>query len=102
MNAVMTEHQPLGAAWATPVDTAMRSHDPITVSFFYDGGGAATPPTAAAVGTSAALSITTAASQTVSGNFVVTDAEIVMSPDDDHRYNVTFTPTGTITWDVAA
>src|SRR5512137_1553246 len=78
MNATMTEHQPLGAAWATPVDTAMRSHDPIVVSFFYDGGGAATPPTAAAVGTSATLTLTFATGQTVSGTFVVTDAEIVL------------------------
>ncbi len=100
--ATLDDFHPMGAAWPTPVDTGLRSHDPIVVEFVYDGGGAATPPTAAAVGTSSTLTLTLATGQTVSGTFIVSDAEIGISTEGSHTYTATFTPSGTITYDVAA
>lgn len=100
--ATLDEFHPMGAAWPTPVDTGLRSQDPIVIEFMYDGGGAATPPTAAAVGTSSTLTLTLASGQTVSGTFIVSDAEIGISTEGSHTYTATFTPSGTITYDVAA
>ena len=102
MNAVLQEFHPMGAAWPTPIDTGLRNEDEMTVEFMYDGGGAATPPTACAVGTSSTLTLTLGSEQTVSGTFIVSSAEIGMSTDGSHTYTATFTPTGTVTWDVAA
>lgn len=102
MNAQMMEFHPMGVAWPTPLDTGLRSHDPIVVEFMYDGGGAATPPTAAAVGTSATFTLTLVTGQTVAGTAVVTDAEIGITTEGSHTYTATFTPSGTWAWDVAA
>ena len=103
LNAVMQDFHPMGVAWPTPVDTGLRNHDAITVEFMYDGGGAATPPTAAAVGTSSTLSLVLGSGgQSVSGTFVVTSGEIAIGSDGSHIYTAEFTPSGTITYDVAA
>lgn len=101
MNANIQEFHALGSAWPAPIDTGLRNHDPIVVEFNYDGGGAATPPTACAVGTSATLTLVQGTTQSIAGTFIVSDAEIGISTDGSHSYTATFTPTGTITWDVA-
>ena len=102
LNAILDEFHPLGVVWPTPLDTGLRNHDAISVTFIYDGGGAATPPTAAAVGTSSTLSLLLATGQTVSGTFIVSSGEIQIGSDGDHKYVAEFTPSGTITYDVAA
>ena len=102
LNAVLSEFHPMGAVFPTPVDTGLRNQDELTAVFMYDGAGAATPPTACAVGTSSTLTLTLGALQTVSGTFIVSSAELSISTDGSHTYTATFTPSGTITWDVAA
>ena len=102
LNAVLSEFHPMGVAFPTPVDTGLRNADELTVTFQYDGGGAATPPTAAAVGTSATLTLTIGAAQTVSGTYIVSSAELTIGTDASHTYTAVFTPTGTVVWDVAA
>jgi len=102
LNAVMQEFHPMGATFPTPLATGLYNEDELQVTFMYDGGGAATAPTACAVGTSSTLTLTLATGQTVSGAYIVTGGELTMGPDQDHQYVATFTPSGTITWDVAA
>jgi hypothetical protein len=102
LNLVLNEFHPMGAVFPTPVDTGLRNADELTVTFMYDGGGAATPPTAAAVGTSATLTLTIGALQSVTGTFIVSSGEITIGTDSSHTYTAVFTPTGTVTWDVAA
>jgi hypothetical protein len=92
----------MGAAWPTPIDTGLRSLDPFTISFLYDGGGAASPPTACAVGTSSTYTLTFATGQTLTGTAIVESAEIQMGADHSHYWVATFRPSGTQTIDVAA
>jgi hypothetical protein len=54
------------------------------------------------VGTSSTLTITFAAGQTVTGTFIVSSGEVAVSNDKNQTYVATFTPSGTITYDVAA
>jgi hypothetical protein len=100
LHATMQEHQPAGVAWPAPNDTGMRTMDPLSVSFLYDGT-ATGPCVKAALGTSAALSITHATGHSVSGTFIVSDAELGIAPDGNHTWNVTLTPSGTVTTDFA-
>ena len=102
LNAMLQDFHPMGAVFPTPLDTGNRNHDAISVTFKYDGGGAATPPTACAVGTSSTLTLTLATGQTVAGTFIVSAGEVTMGPDQMHKYVAEFTPSGTITYDVAA
>ena len=102
MNAQMMDFHPLGVAWPTPIDTGLRSHDPIVVEFLYDGVATSGPAAAAAVGTSATFTLVQGTNQSIAGTAVVTDAEFGISADGSHTYTATFTPSGTWTWDVIA
>ena len=103
LNAVLQEFHPLGAAWPTPVDTGLRNQDELTVTFMYDGAGAATPPTACAAGTSSTLTLGFGTGgQSITGTFIVSSGEVTIGTDQSHTYTAVFTPTGTVTWDVAA
>jgi hypothetical protein len=102
INAILQDFHPMGVAWPTPIDTGLRNHDDIQIKFLYDGGGAATPPTACAVGTSATMTLTLATGQTVSGTFIVADAEAGLGTEGSHTWTATFRASGTITYDVAA
>jgi hypothetical protein len=99
--ATIQEFHPAGSIWPTPLDTGMRKQDPITIEFIYDGAAAA-PALKCAMGTSSTLTITFATGMSLTGTFIVTEVEMGLKSDGDHTLTVTFTPTGTITWDLAA
>jgi hypothetical protein len=92
------DFNPAGAVWPTPLDVGTRKMDPIAASFLYDGSATGAPQKAAN-GTSATLTITFAAGQSVSCTSIVSDAELVIADGSDNLWNVTFTPSGTVTID---
>jgi len=98
-NVTLDDFHPAGAAWPTPVDTGLRSHDPIVLECMFDGGATA-PGVKLAVGTSATLTITLATGISVSGTFIVSDVEVTTSADGVNKLNATLTPSGTITTDL--
>ena len=84
--------------WDTPTDTGERVQDPIVIEFEFDGA-AGSPNLIAALGTSAALSITLATGQSVSGTFIVSDVEVAVAQGANTKLTATFTPTGAIVTD---
>ena len=99
-SAGLDDFKPAGTAWATPLDTGGRALDPITATFKYDGA-AAGPAVKCALGTSSTLLITQGTGQSVTGTWIASDVELVVTPDKMHGLAVTFTPTGTQTIDYA-
>jgi hypothetical protein len=67
----------------------------------YDGG-ASGPGVKCAIGTSATLTITFATGMSTSGTFIVSSVEMGLTNDGNHKLTVVFTPSGTVTFDVAA
>jgi hypothetical protein len=98
-SAVMQDFQPAGLAWPTPLDTGGRKQDNIVVEFMYDDL-AAGPAVTCGIGTSAALTVTFQTNLSVSGTFIVSDLDVTLSNDGNDKIAVTFTPSGTIAWDL--
>ena len=99
VNATMQDFQPAGVSWATPLDTGMRSHEPYTCQFMFDGT-ASGPAIKCALGTSATLTVALGTGLSDSGTYIVSEFEVAPEADGNHKLNVTFTPTGTQTLDV--
>ena len=97
-SATLDAFSPAGAAWATPLDTGQRAVDPIQVTFKYDGSSTG-PAVKAALGTSSTLTLTHATGQSVTGTFIVTDVELILTPSNMDGLQITFAPTGTVTVD---
>jgi hypothetical protein len=100
LGAVLDKYKPAGSSWPSALDTGGRTCDPIKVTFKYDGS-ASGPVAKAAIGTSSTLTLTHATGQSVSGTFLVEDAELGLTPEKDHAWVATFTPSGTVTTDFA-
>ena len=96
--ATLDAFAPAGIVWATPLDTGQRAIDPFSVTFKYDGS-ATGPAQKAALGTSATLTLTHATGQSITGTFIVSDVELVLTPSNMDGLICTFTPTGTVTID---
>ena len=99
VHAVKQDFHPAGVAWPTPVDTGQRQQDDIVVEFMADGG-ASGPNVKCALGTSSTLTMTLDTGQSITGTFWVSDVEYGVSPEQDALLTCTFTPTGTVTWDL--
>jgi hypothetical protein len=99
--AVLDEFQALGTAWPAPADTGSRKMDPVTVEFMADSS-ATGPNVKCALGTSATLTRVFISGEQYSGTFIASEAGISSGPDKKNRLTVVFTPSGTITWDLAA
>lgn len=100
-HAVKDSFHAAGAVYPTNSDTGMRTQDDITITFNADGG-ASGPNVKCAMGTSSTLTITFTTGISITGTFWVSDVEYGVSPDGNNTITPTFTPTGTITWDLAA
>lgn len=98
--ATLTEFHPAGAAYPAPADSGMRVHDPVVIEFLYDGS-ASGPNVKCAIGTSSTLTITFYSGESVTGTFISSDVEVGTSSDGNNILTVTFTPSGTITTDLA-
>lgn len=94
----LMEFQPAGVVWPTPLDTGLRKLEPVAASFVYDGAAAGAPQKCAN-GTSATLTMSFAANQSISCTAIVSEAELVIADGSDNLWNVTFTPSGTVTID---
>jgi len=99
--AVMQEWHAPGSVSPSAADTGMRQQEPVVIEFLYDGT-ASGPCLKAALGTSATLTITLATGMSITGTFIVSDAEVQIVDDGDDKYVATFTPSGTVTWDLQA
>ena len=100
--AKLHERTPAGTAWPAPLDTGQRQQEDIVIEFLYDSAATPTPNIDVVVAASATLLITLRTGETVTGTFLVKDIDIGLTPEKLNIMTATFTPSGTITWDLAA
>jgi predicted secreted protein len=100
-SSVMQNWHSAGSAFPSADATGMYQQEPVVIEFVYDDG-ASGPNVKCAQDTSATLTITFVSGQSISGTFIVSEVEVGTSADGDNTLTVTLTPSGTVTWDLAA
>lgn len=95
------EWRPPGSAYMTRDLTGLFNYDPIVIEFVYEDS-ATGPNVKCAKSTSATLTITLVSGQSITGTFLVSEREVVVSDEGDNHLIVTFLNNGTVTTDFAA